>query len=115
MIVFMQVLVIKKNKTFPFLYSALFEQFLAYSKMSLLERYLVILLSEYESKKSDSGINNTALSLFMTQNNGHFVSQRQYTYSECVKGALHPSNAKRLYMDKKSTEIGEIKSRIIGK
>jgi len=35
--------------------------------------------------------------------------------SELVKGALRPSNAKRLYMDEKSTEMGEIKSRIIGK
>jgi len=26
-----------------------------------------------------------------------------------VKGTLGPSNARRLYMDKKSTEIGEIK------
>jgi len=26
-----------------------------------------------------------------------------------VKGALRPSNATRLYMDEKSTEIGEIK------
>jgi len=26
-----------------------------------------------------------------------------------VKGALRPSNAKGLYMDEKSTEIGEIK------
>jgi len=26
-----------------------------------------------------------------------------------VKGALRPSNAKRLYMDEKSTEKGEIK------
>jgi len=25
-----------------------------------------------------------------------------------VKGALHPSNAKRLYTDEKSTEIGEV-------
>jgi len=25
-----------------------------------------------------------------------------------VKGALRPSNAKRLYMDEKSTEIGEV-------
>jgi len=25
-----------------------------------------------------------------------------------VKEALHPSNAKRLYMDEKSTEIGEV-------
>jgi len=25
-----------------------------------------------------------------------------------VKGALHPSNAKRLYMDEKSTEIREV-------
>jgi len=35
--------------------------------------------------------------------------------SEYVKGALRPGNAKRLYTDEKSTEIGEIKSRIIGK
>jgi len=39
-----------------------------------------------------------------------------------VKGALRPSNAKRLYMDEKSTEIGEkeqnnrkVKRRRIGK
>jgi len=32
-----------------------------------------------------------------------------------VKGPLRPSNAKRLYMDEKSTAIGEVKSRIIGK
>jgi len=32
-----------------------------------------------------------------------------------MKGALRPSNAKRLYTDEKSTEIGEIKSGIIGK
>jgi len=32
-----------------------------------------------------------------------------------VKGDLRPSNAKRLYMDEKCTEIAEIKSRIIGK
>jgi len=32
-----------------------------------------------------------------------------------VKGALRPSNAKRLYMDEKSTETGEMKIRIIGK
>jgi len=31
-----------------------------------------------------------------------------------VKGALRPSNAKKLYMDEKSTEKGEIKSRITG-
>jgi len=30
-------------------------------------------------------------------------------YSEWMKVALRPSNAKRLYMDEKSTEIGEIK------
>jgi len=35
--------------------------------------------------------------------------------SECVKVALRPSNVKRLYTGEKSTEIGEIKSRIIGK
>jgi len=28
--------------------------------------------------------------------------------SECVKVALRPSNAKRLYMDEKSTERGEV-------
>jgi len=28
-----------------------------------------------------------------------------------VKGALRPSNAKRLYMDEKSTEMGEIKEK----
>jgi len=31
-----------------------------------------------------------------------------------VKVALRPSNAKGLYTDEKSAEIGEIKSRIIG-
>jgi len=29
-----------------------------------------------------------------------------------VKGALRPSNAKRLYMDEKSTEKGEVTRRI---
>jgi len=32
-----------------------------------------------------------------------------------VKGALRPSNAKRVYTDEKSTEFGEIRSRRIGK
>jgi len=40
-----------------------------------------------------------------TQRGGEVDNNR---LSERVKGALHPSNAKRLYMDEKSTEIGEI-------
>jgi len=42
----------------------------------------------------------------------HFGSDLK---KERVKVTLRPSNVKRLYMDEKSTEIGEIKRRIIGK
>jgi len=36
--------------------------------------------------------------------NGNLVQ----VLSEWLKGDLRPSNAKRLYMDEKSTEIGEV-------
>jgi len=36
------------------------------------------------------------------------VNKKVSQSSERVKVALHPSNAKRLYMDEKSTEKGEI-------
>jgi len=35
-------------------------------------------------------------------------NKTSYKVSERVKGALRPSNAKKLYMDEKSTEKGEI-------
>jgi len=38
-----------------------------------------------------------------------------FEIGEWVKGALRPSNAKRLYTDEKSTKLGEVKRRIIGK